>query len=157
MLSYLRLIGTLGIILIQFLPYSHNATNAQEYEGCFMVNNAGEVVYLNDFCKSESQAAITSDDEKFIENYKRLAKRYSPATTDYLLQGIGTSPANKIAIAKKICADARAGISIAEGKLNAINEAQKMENPTVREAFLADMDLISTLAPSYYCPDISNI
>ncbi|OCQ97266.1 hypothetical protein BCD67_00520 [Oscillatoriales cyanobacterium USR001] len=157
MLSNLRLMAALGVVLFNFLPYYHTAANAQEHEGCFLVNNAGELVYLNDLCKSEEQSAIVGEDGKFIENYKRLAKQYSPATTDYLLQEINKSPANKIAIAKKICADARAGISIAEAKLKTLSEAKKIDNPIAREAFIAEMDLISTIAPSYYCPDVTNL
>jgi len=156
MLTHFRF-AAVAVVLLQFLPYSYTAANAQEYEGCFMVNLSGEVVYLNDLCKSQSEATVTGDDEKFIEQYKRLAKRYSPATTDYLLQGAQSAPGSKIAIAKQICADAKAGTSLEEGKLKAITEAQKIENPTAREAFLADMELIRTLAPNYYCPDLSNI
>ena len=156
-----RFAAAIGVVLLQVLPYSYTPANAQEYEGCFMVNLSGEVVYLNDLCKgqgeSQGEANVTGNDQKFIEQYKRLAKRYSPATTDYLLQGANNSPGSKIAIAKKVCADAKAGISLEEGKLKAITEAQKIQNPTDREAFLADMELIMTLAPNYYCPDVSSI
>jgi len=31
-----------------------------------------------------------------------------------------------------------------------------MENPTAKESFLADADIITTLAVNYYCPELAS-
>jgi hypothetical protein len=31
-----------------------------------------------------------------------------------------------------------------------------MENPTAKESFLADADIITTLAANYYCPELAS-
>lgn len=143
--------------MIQLLPFPQAATLAQEREGCFLVNSVGEIVNLNDLCSSEPESVtITGNDEKFVEAYKRLAKRYSQTTTDYLLAQIQTSVANKIAAAKQICLATKSGVSLEEWKLKALTQAEKIDSPTVKEGFLADMDIIVTLAPNIYCPEAAN-
>ena len=155
MLNYWRLTALMSAVIIQFVPIDKNAI-AQEREGCFLVNAAGEVINLNLLCSPQESIKLTGNDGKFIEDYKRLAKSYSPDATNNLLQGIQSSPGQKIAAAKRICAEAKAGVSLPEVKLRAIGEAASIENPTVKEIFLADADIITTLAAHHYCPELAS-
>nr|WP_228056464.1 DUF732 domain-containing protein [Microcoleus sp. LEGE 07076] len=145
----------MSAVIIQFVPIDKSAI-AQEHEGCFLVNSAGEVINLNLLCSPQESIQLTGKDGKFIEDYKRLAKSYSPDATNNLLQGIQSSPSRKIAAAKKMCADAKSGVSLAEVKLRAIGQALSIENPTVKESFLADTDIITILAGNHYCPELAN-
>ena len=157
MLKHLHLITVMSAILIQFLLGSNKSAIAQEREGCFIINSAGEVINLNQLCSSqEPTVKITGNDGKFIEDYKRLAKSYSTATTDSLLQAIQSSPGQKIAAAKKMCAEAKSGVSLPEFKLRAIGQAASMENPIAKESFLADADITLTLASNHYCPELAS-
>ncbi|TAD97357.1 MAG: hypothetical protein EAZ98_03195, partial [Oscillatoriales cyanobacterium] len=116
----------------------------------------GEVINLNQLCSNqEPTVKITGNDGKFIEDYKRLAKSYSTATTDSLLQAIQSRPGQKIAAAKRMCAEAKSGVSLPELKLRAIGEATSMENPIAKESFLADTDITVTLASNHYCPELA--
>jgi hypothetical protein len=154
MLNYWRLTAVMSVVIIQFVPKS---AIAQEREGCFLVNSAGEVITLNELCTpQDSGIKLTGDDGKFIEDYKRLAKNYSPDATGALLQGIQSNPGQKIAAAKRICAQAKAGVSLPEFKLRAIGQAASIENPTIKESFLADADIITTLAGNHYCPELAS-
>ncbi|MBE9186409.1 hypothetical protein IQ270_17400 [Microcoleus sp. LEGE 07076] len=155
MLNRLRLTAAMSAVIIQFVPIDKSAI-AQEHEGCFLVNSAGEVINLNLLCSPQESIQLTGKDGKFIEDYKRLAKSYSPDATNNLLQGIQSSPSRKIAAAKKMCADAKSGVSLAEVKLRAIGQALSIENPTVKESFLADTDIITILAGNHYCPELAN-
>ncbi|MEG4320216.1 MULTISPECIES: DUF732 domain-containing protein [unclassified Microcoleus] len=156
MLNYWRLTAVMSAVIIQFVSIAKSAI-AQEREGCFLVNSAGEVITLNPLCApQESGIKLTGDDGKFIEDYKRLAKSYSPDATNNLLQGIQSNPGQKIAAAKRICAEAKSGLSIAEVKLRAIGQAASIENPTAKESFLADADIITTLAANHYCPELAS-
>jgi hypothetical protein len=103
----------------------------------------------------EPTVKITGNDGKFIEDYKRLAKSYSTATTESLLQAIQSRPSQKIAAAKRMCAEAKSGVSLPELKLRAIGEAASMENPIAKESFLADTDITVTLASNHYCPELA--
>ena len=49
MLNYWRLTAVMSAVIIQFVP-SDNSAIAQEREGCFLVNSAGEVINLNQLC-----------------------------------------------------------------------------------------------------------
>jgi len=107
MLNYWRLTVVLSAVIIQFVP-SDNSAIAQEREGCFVVDSVGEVINLNQLCSpQESDIKLTGNDGKFIEDYKRLAKSYSPEATDNLLQAIQRAPGKKIATAKRMCAEAK--------------------------------------------------
>ena len=78
MLNYWHLTAVLSAVIIQFVP-SDNSAIAQEREGCFLVNSAGEVIYLNKLCSpQESDIKLTGNDRKSLEDNKRLAKSYSP-------------------------------------------------------------------------------
>jgi hypothetical protein len=155
MLNYWRLTAVMCAVIIQFAPSDKSAI-AQEREGCFLVNAAGEVINLNQLCSPQESIQLTGNDGKFIEDYKRLARSYSPEATDNLLQAIQRSPGRKIAAAKKMCADAKSGVSLAEVKLRAIGQALSIENPNVKESFLADTDIITTLAAHHYCPELTS-
>jgi hypothetical protein len=156
MLNYWRLTAVMSAVIIQFVP-SDNSAIAQEREGCFLVNSAGEVINLNQLCSpQESDIKLTGNDGKFIEDYKRLAKSYSPEATDNLLQAIQRAPGQKIATAKRMCAEAKSGVSLPEFKLRALGQAVSMENPTAKEIFLADADIITTLAANHYCPELAS-
>ena len=157
MLNYRRLTAVLSaVIIIQFVP-SDNRAIAQEREKCFIFYSAGEVINLNQLCSpQESDIKLTGNDGKFIEDYKRLAKSYSPEATDNLLQAIQRSPGQKMATAKRMCAEAKSGVTLPEFKLRAIGQAVSMENPTAKESFLADADIITTLATNHYCPELAS-
>jgi hypothetical protein len=156
MLNYWRLTAVLSAVILQFVP-SDNSAIAQEREGCFLVNAAGEVINLNQLCSpQESDIKLTGNDGKFIEDYKRLAKSYSPEATDNLLQAIQRAPGQKIATAKRMCAEAKSGVSLPEFKLRALGQAVSLENPTPKENFLADADIITTLAANHYCPELAS-
>ncbi|MEZ2302621.1 MAG: hypothetical protein ACBR13_12730 [Microcoleus sp.] len=156
MLNSLRLSAMIAVMLIPVLVSNTKSAIAQEREGCFIVNSAGEVINLNQLCSNqEPTVKITGNDGKFIEDYKRLAKSYSTATTDSLLQAIQSRPSQKIAAAKKMCAEAKSGVSLPELKLRAIGEAASMENPIAKESFLADTDITVTLASNHYCPELA--
>lgn len=155
MLNYWRLTALMSAVIIQFVPIAKSAI-AQEREGCFLVNAAGEVINLNLLCSPQESIKLTGNDGKFIEDYKRLAKSYSPEATDNLLQAIQRTPGQKIAAAKRMCAEAKAGVSLPEVKLRAIAQALSIENPTVKESFLADTDIITTLAGNHYCPELAS-
>ncbi|MBD1829354.1 hypothetical protein NDI47_00295 [Microcoleus vaginatus GB1-A2] len=157
MLNYSRLTAVLSaVIIIQFIPSDPSAI-AQEREGCFLVNSAGEVINLNQLClPQESEIKLTGNDGKFVEDYRRLAKSYSPEATDNLLQAIRRAPGQKIATAKRMCAEAKSGVSLPEFKLRAIGQAVSIENPTAKESFLADADIITTLAGNLYCPELAS-
>lgn len=157
MLNRFRLIATIAAMFIQLIANSHKSAIAQEREGCFIINSAGEVINLNQLCSAqEPTVTITGNDGKFIEDYKRLAKSYSTDTTDSLLQGIQSSPSQKIAAAKRMCAEAKAGVSLPEFKLRAIGQAANIENPIAKESFLADADITLTLASNHYCPELAS-
>ncbi|MEZ2241123.1 hypothetical protein [Microcoleus sp.] len=156
MLNSLRLSAMIAVMLIPVLVSNTKSAIAQEREGCFIVNSAGEVINLNQLCSNqEPTVKITGNDGKFIEDYKRLAKSYSTATTDSLLQAIQSRPSQKIAAAKRMCAEAKSGVSLPELKLRAIGEAASMENPIAKESFLADTDITVTLASNHYCPELA--
>ncbi|MEK0193788.1 MAG: hypothetical protein EAZ78_26980 [Oscillatoriales cyanobacterium] len=156
MLNSLRLSAMIVVMLIQVIASNNKSAIAQEREGCFIVNSAGEVINLNQLCSNqEPTVKITGNDGKFIEDYKRLAKSYSTATTDSLLQAIQSRPGQKIAAAKRMCAEAKSGVSLPELKLRAIGEATSMENPIAKESFLADTDITVTLASNHYCPELA--
>ncbi|WP_377478306.1 MAG: hypothetical protein P2A85_07055 [Microcoleus anatoxicus] len=156
MLNSLRLSAMIAVMLIQVIASNNKSAIAQEREGCFIVNSAGEVINLNQLCSNqEPTVKITGNDGKFIEDYKRLAKSYSTATTDSLLQAIQSRPSQKIAAAKRMCAEAKSGVSLPELKLRAIGEAASMENPIAKESFLADTDITVTLASNHYCPELA--
>jgi hypothetical protein len=102
MLNRLGLTVMISAAIVQFILSGNKSAIAQEREGCFLVNSAGQVVNLNELCLPQEPAVnITGNDGKFIEDYKRLAKSYSPEATDNLLQVIQRSPGQKIAAAKK--------------------------------------------------------
>ena len=156
MLKYSRLTAVLSAVIIQFVASNQSAV-AQEREGCFLVNSVGEVINLNLLCSpQESDIKLTGNDGKFLEDYKRLAKSYSPQATDNLLQAIQRAPGQKIAAAKRMCAEAKSGLSLPEVKLRAIGQAVSMENPSLKESFLADADIITTLAANHYCPELAS-
>ena len=156
MLNYWRLTAVMSAVIIQFVP-SDNSAIAQEREGCFLVNSSGEVINLSQLCSpQESDIKLTGNDGKFIEDYKRLAKSYSPEATDNLLQAIRRAPGQKIATAKRMCAVAKSGVSLPEFKLRALAQAVSIENPTAKESFLADADIITTLAANHYCPELAS-
>lgn len=156
MLNRLCLTAMIAVISIPVLVSNNKSAIAQEREGCFIVNSAGEVINLNQLCSNqEPTVKITGNDGKFIEDYKRLAKSYSTATTDSLLQAIQSRPSQKIAAAKRMCAEAKSGVSLPELKLRAIGEAASMENPIAKESFLADTDITVTLASNHYCPELA--
>jgi hypothetical protein len=104
----------------------------------------------------ESDIKLTGKDGKFIGDYKRLAKSYSPEATDNLLQAIQRAPGQKNATAKRMCAEAKSGVSLPGLKLRALGQAVSMENPTAKESFLADADIITTLAAYHYCPELAS-
>lgn len=145
----------MSAVIIQFVPIAKSAI-AQEREGCFLVNATREVINLNQLCAPQESIKLTGDDGKFIEDYKRLAKNYSPDATNNLLQSIQSSPGQKIAAAKRMCAEAKSGLSLPEFKLRAIAQAASIENPTVKESFLADADIITTLAANHYCRELAS-
>ncbi|MEG5050503.1 MULTISPECIES: DUF732 domain-containing protein [unclassified Microcoleus] len=156
MLNYSRLTAVVSAVIIQFVP-SNQSASAQEREGCFLVNSVGEVINLNLLCSpQESDIKLTGNDGKFLEDYQRLAKSYSPEATDNLLQAIRRAPGQKIAAAKRMCAEAKSGLSLPEVKLRAIGQAVSIENPTAKESFLADTDIITTLAANHYCPELAS-
>jgi hypothetical protein len=155
MLNYWRLTAMMSAVIIQFVPIAKSAI-AQEREGCFFVNAAREVINLNQLCAPQESIKLTGDDGKFIEDYKRLAKNYSPDATNNLLQSIQSSPGQKIAAAKRMCAEAKSGLSLPEFKLRAIAQAASIENPTIKESFLADADIITTLAANHYCRELAS-
>ena len=155
-LNYWRLTAVLSAVIIQFVP-SDDSAIAQERAGCFLVNSAGEVINLNQLCSSqETDIKLTGNDGKFIEDYKRLAKSYSPEARDNLLQAIQRAPGQKIATAKRMCAEAKSGVSLPEFKLRALGQAVSMKNPTAKESFFADADIITTLAANHYCPELAS-
>ncbi|MFS8117313.1 MAG: hypothetical protein ACMG55_02310 [Microcoleus sp.] len=157
MLNRLRLTATIAVMFIQLIASNNKSAIAQEREGCFLVNSAGEVINLNQLCApQESGIKLTGDDGKFIEDYKRLAKSYSPDATNALLQAVQSGPSQKIAAAKRMCAEAKSGVSLPEIKLRAIGQAASIENPIAKESFLADTDISVTLASNYYCPELAN-
>lgn len=156
MLNSLRLSAMIAVMLLPVAVSNTKSAIAQEREGCFIVNSAGEVINLNQLCSNqEPTVKITGNDGKFIEDYKRLAKSYSTATTESLLQAIQSRPGQKIAAAKRMCAEAKSGLSLPELKLRAIGEAASMENPIAKESFLADTDITVTLASNHYCPELA--
>lgn len=156
MLNSLRLSAIIAVMLLPVAVSNTKSAIAQEREGCFIVNSAGEVINLNQLCSNqEPTVKITGNDGKFIEDYKRLAKSYSTATTESLLQAIQSRPGQKIAAAKRMCAEAKSGLSLPELKLRAIGEAASMENPIAKESFLADTDITVTLASNHYCPELA--
>ncbi|MEK0189734.1 hypothetical protein WMG39_33550, partial [Microcoleus anatoxicus PTRS2] len=74
MLNSLRLSAMIVVMLIQVIASNNKSAIAQEREGCFIVNSAGEVINLNQLCSNqEPTVKITGNDGKFIEDYKRLA------------------------------------------------------------------------------------
>ena len=157
MINRLRLTAIISAMFMQLISSGNKSAIAQEREGCFIINSAGEVINLNQLCSSqEPTVKITGNDGKFVEDYKRLAKSYSTATTDSLLQAIQSSPGQKIAAAKKMCAEAKSGVSLPEFKLRAIGQAASMENPIAKESFLADADITLTLASNHYCPELAS-
>jgi len=135
MLNYWYLTAVLSAVIIQFVP-SDNSAIAQEREGCFLVNSGGKVINLNQLCSpQESDIKLTGNDGKFIEDYKRLPKSYSPEAMDNLLQAIQRAPGQKIATAKRMCAEAKSGVSLPEFKLRALGQAVSIENPTAKVKF----------------------
>ena len=157
MLNRLRLTAVMSAVIIQFVPNGNKSAIGQEREGCFIINSAGEVINLSQLClPQESAVNITGNDGKFIEDYQRLAKSYSPEATEDLLQAVQRTPGQKIAAAKKMCAEAKSGLSLAEFKLRAIGQAASIENPIAKESFLADADITVTLASNHYCPELAN-
>ena len=71
MLNYWRLTAVMSAVIIHFVP-SDNSAIAQEREGCFLVNSAGEVINLNQLCSpQESDIKLIGKDGKFIEDNKR--------------------------------------------------------------------------------------
>lgn len=157
MLNNWRLTAMISAMLIQLMSSSNKSAIAQEREGCFLVNSAGAVINLNLLCSPlEPAIQLTGNDGKFIEDYKRLAKSYSPEATDSLLQTIQRTPGQKIAAAKRMCAEAKSGLSLPEFKLRAIGQAASIENPIAKESFLADADITVTLASNHYCPELAN-
>ncbi len=157
MLNSLRLTAIIAAMFIQLIATNTKSAIAQEREGCFIVNSAGEVINLNQLCSTQEPAVkISGNDGKFVEDYKRLAKSYSTATTDSLLQAIQSSPGQKIAAAKIMCTEAKAGLSLSEFKLRAIGQAANMDNPIAKESFLADADITLTLASNHYCPELAS-
>ncbi len=156
-LNRFHLTAIIAAMLIQLIATKTKSAIAQEREGCFLVNSAGEVINLNQLClPQEPPVNITGNDGKFIEDYKRLAKSYSPEATNNLLQAVQRGPGQKIAAAKRMCAEAKSGVSLPEVKLRAIGQAASIENPSVKESFLADADIITTLAGNHYCPELAN-
>ncbi|MFM9267428.1 DUF732 domain-containing protein [Tychonema sp. BBK16] len=157
MLNRCHLTAIIAAMFVQLIATNTKSAIAQEREGCFIVNSAGEVINLNQLCPTqEPMVKITGNDGKFVEDYKRLAKSYSTATTDSLLQGIQSSPGQKIAAAKRMCAEAKSGLSLSEFKLRAIGLAANMDNPIAKESFLADADITLTLASNHYCPELAS-
>jgi hypothetical protein len=157
MLNRLRLTVMISAAIVQFIFSGNKSAIAQEREGCFLVNSTGQVVNLNQLCLPQEPALnVTGNDGKFLEDYKRLAKSYSPEATDNLLQAVQSSPGQKIAAAKRMCAEAKSGLSLPELKLKAIGQAASIENPIAKESFLADADIIVTLASNHYCPELAN-
>lgn len=101
MLKHSPITAVLSALIIQLVPRDKSAI-AQEREGCFLVNSAGEVINLNLLCSpQESDIKLTGNDGKFIEDYKRLAKSYSPEATDNLLQAIQRTPGQKLQLLKE--------------------------------------------------------
>jgi transcriptional regulator of acetoin/glycerol metabolism len=144
-------------IVVQLVPSGNKSAIAQEREGCFIVNSAGAVINLNQLCSPlEPAIQLTGNDGKFIEDYKRLAKSYSPEATDNLLQAVQRTPGQKIVAAKRMCAEAKSGVSLPEFKLRAIGQAASIENAIAKESFLADADITVTLASNHYCPELAN-
>ena len=164
MLNRLRLTATIAVMFIQLISSNNKSALAkpseriaQEREGCFLVNSAGEVINLNQLCPTQEPAVnIAGNDGKFIEDYRRLAKSYSPEATSSLLLAIQRTPGQKIAAAKRMCAEAKSGVSLPEFKLRAIGESASIENPIAKESFLADADITVTLASNHYCPELAN-
>jgi hypothetical protein len=157
MLNRLHLTAVMSAVIIQFVPNSNEGAIAQEREGCFLVNSSGQVINLNLLCSPlEPAIQLTGNDGKFIEDYKRLAKSYSPEATDSLLQAVQRTPGQKIAAAKRMCAEAKSGVSLPEFKLRAIGQAASIDNPIAKESFLADADITVTLASNHYCPELAN-
>jgi transcriptional regulator of acetoin/glycerol metabolism len=157
MLNRFHLTAIIAAMFIQLIATNTKSAIAQEREGCFIINSAGEVINLNQLCPTqEPTVKITGNDGKFVEDYKRLAKSYSTATTDSLLQAIQSSPGQKIAAAKRMCAEAKSGLSLSEFKLRAIGQAASMDNPIAKESFLADADITLTLASNHYCPELAS-
>jgi hypothetical protein len=157
MLNCLRLTVMISAAIVQFILSGNKSAIAQEREGCFLVNSTGQVVNLNQLCLPQEPALnVTGNDGKFLEDYKRLAKSYSPEATDNLLQAVQSSPGQKIAAAKRMCAEAKSGLSLPELKLKAIGQAASIENPVAKESFLADADITVTLASNHYCPELAN-
>jgi len=53
-------------------------------------------------------------------------------------------------------AEAKTGVPLSEFKLRALGQVASIENPTVKESFLADAGIIVTLASNQYCPELAN-
>ncbi len=151
-MNLLRLNSALAIAVICLGPGSQT-TNAQEADyACFMTTQTGHVMDLSEsICglnEKSAPAGLATSDKKFIADYKRYAMQY-PDVRDNLLASAQQSPEPSITQAKGVCDELRAGLSLEE-----IKDNQSVE--MLEKTELVNANIINTLAPKYYCPELNN-
>lgn len=150
-MQLLRLSAALSAVAACLLPGFYASVNAQEAEfTCFMTTQSGQVIDLSQsVCGSNQSIAppLAATDTKFIAAYKRQVMQY-PDVRDNLLASAKESPEPSIGQAKSVCDNLRSGLSLQDIEQNQANEMLERE-----EAVSAN--IINTLAPKYYCPEIN--
>lgn len=146
-MKFLPLSAALSAVII-FMPGLQVSTNAQEYDYvCFLTTQSGQVVDLTDsLCDNKkSTAAVSTNDQAFIEEYKRNVMQY-PEVRDNLLASVQETPEQSISHAKRVCNDLQAGLSL--------SEVPAQDGEIDQKAAIVNTAIINTLATKYYCPDV---
>lgn len=143
--------AALSATVISYLSV-HTPVNAQEADYiCFMTTESGELIDLSQsVCGSEASAApvLATTDKKFIAAYKRQIMQY-PDVRDNLLASAKQSPEPSIGQAKSVCQDLRSGLSLEDIRQDQASEMLEREE-------MVNANVINTLAPRYYCPEVRN-
>ena len=147
-MKFLPLSTALSAAVITFIPGLQVSTNAQEHDYvCFLTTHSGQVVDLSDsLCgNKKNTAAVSTDDQAFIEDYKRNVMQY-PEVRDNLLASAQEAPEQSISHAKRICNDLQAGLSF--------NEMPNQGGEIDQKTAVVNTAIINTLASKYYCPEV---
>lgn len=147
-MKFLPLSAALSAAVITFIPGLQVSTNAQEHDYvCFLTTHSGQVVDLSDsLCgNKKSAAAVSTNDQAFIEDYKRNIMQY-PEVRDNLLASVQEAPEQSISHAKRVCNDLQAGLSF--------SEIPTQGGEIDEKAAIVNSAIINTLATKYYCPEV---
>ena len=154
-MKFLRLGSALSAAVLAVPTLHASASVPGSDYVCFMTTEAGQVVNLSEsLCKSNKPTTENpaKNDRAFIEDYKRNLREYPmeyPDVRNNLLASAEQSPELTISQAKSVCSDLQAGLSWDE-----IQQSQDEE--MVERAEMVNAAIINSLAPKYYCPEMSN-